>query len=67
MTGAELAYLAARVLTCETLTGADLKALNTFDQPRRVVPQPLDAPAAGARMTFRLPARSYTVVQVSLA
>jgi alpha-N-arabinofuranosidase len=57
----------ARVLAYETLTGADLKALNTFDQPRRVVPQRLDAPAAGARMTFRLPARSYTVVQVSLA
>jgi alpha-N-arabinofuranosidase len=57
----------ARVLACETLTGTDLKALNTFDQPRRVVPQRLDAPAVGARMTFRLPARSYTVVEVSLA
>jgi alpha-N-arabinofuranosidase len=57
----------ARVLACETLTGADLKALNTFDQPRRVAPRQLDAPAAGARMTFRLPARSYTVVQLSLS
>jgi alpha-N-arabinofuranosidase len=54
-----------RVLACETLTGPDLKAFNTFDEPRRVAPQRLDAPAAGARMTFRLPARSYTVARVA--
>ena len=54
-----------RVLACETLTGADLKAFNTFEQPRRVVPQRLDAPAAGARMTFKLPPRSYTVAQIA--
>ena len=29
-----------RVLACETLTGPDLKAFNTFEQPRRVAPQP---------------------------
>jgi len=54
-----------RVLVCETLTGTDLKAFNTFEQPRRVVPQRLDPPAAGARMTFKLPARSYTVAQLA--
>jgi alpha-N-arabinofuranosidase len=54
-----------RVLTCETLTGPDLKAFNTFEQPRRVAPQRLEPPAAGARMTFKLPARSYTVVQLA--
>ena len=52
-----------RVLACETLTGSDLKAVNTFEQPKRVVPQPLDAPKVGSRMTFRLPPRSYSVVQ----
>lgn len=52
-----------RVLACETLTGPDLKAFNIFDAPTRVAPQRLDAPAPGARMTFRLPPRSYTVVQ----
>jgi alpha-N-arabinofuranosidase len=52
-----------RVLACETLTGSDLKAFNTFDAPTRVAPQRLDAPAPGARMTFRLPPRSYTVAQ----
>jgi alpha-L-arabinofuranosidase len=56
-----------RVLACETLTGTDLKAFNTFDQPRRVVPQRLDAPAPGARMTFRLPPRSYTMAQLETA
>jgi alpha-N-arabinofuranosidase len=56
----------ARVLACETLTGADLKAVNTFADPRRVAPQRLDAPAAGARMTFKLPPRSYTVAHLGL-
>jgi alpha-N-arabinofuranosidase len=55
-----------RVLACETLTGADLKAFNTFEQPRKVAPQALDAPAAGGRMTFKLPAGSYTVAHVAL-
>ena len=54
-----------RVVTCETLTGTDLKAFNTFEQPRRVVPQRLDAPAPGARMTFKLPPRSYTVAHLA--
>jgi alpha-N-arabinofuranosidase len=54
-----------RVLACETLTGTDLKAFNTFEQPTRVAPQRLDAPAAGARMTFKLPPRSYTVVHLA--
>jgi alpha-L-arabinofuranosidase len=57
----------ARVLTCETLTGSDLKALNTFEQPRMVVPAALDAPGPAARMTFRLPARSYSVAHLATA
>jgi alpha-N-arabinofuranosidase len=54
-----------RVLTCETLTGTDLKAFNTFEEPRRVAPQRLEPPAAGARMTFKLPPRSYTVAHLA--
>ncbi len=54
-----------RVLACETLTGPDLKAFNTFEDPKRVVPRPLEPPAAGARMTFKLPPRSYTVAQLA--
>ena len=55
----------ARVLACETLTGPDLKAVNTFAEPRRVAPQRLDAPAAGDRLAFKLPPRSYTVVHLA--
>ena len=54
-----------KVIACETLTGTDLKAFNTFEQPQRVVPQRLDPPAVGSRMTFKLPPRSYTVVQLA--
>jgi len=57
----------ARVIACETLTGTDLKAFNTFEQPKRVVPQKLEAPAPGSRMTFKLPPRSYSVVQLATA
>lgn len=56
----------ARVLSCETLTGSDLKAVNSFEAPRRVAPQPLTAPAPGARMTMSLPPRSYTAVHLAL-
>jgi alpha-N-arabinofuranosidase len=56
-----------RVLACETLTGPDLKASNTFAQPKVVAPSALDAPQAGPRMTFRLPARSYSVVHLATA
>jgi alpha-N-arabinofuranosidase len=56
----------ARVLACETITGSDLKAFNTIEQSNRVVPQRLDPPAAGSRMTFKLPARSYTVAHLAV-
>ena len=55
-----------RVLACDTITGTDLKAFNTFDQPRRVAPQALAPPAAGGRMSFKLPPGSYTAVHLSL-
>ena len=37
-----------RVIACETLTGPDLKAFNTFDDPKKVVPQPAVAARAGS-------------------
>ncbi len=56
-----------RVLALETLTGSDLKAFNTFDQPNTVSPQKLDAPAVGSKMTFKLPPRSYSVAHIAIA
>jgi alpha-N-arabinofuranosidase len=57
----------ARVISCETITGPDLKAFNTFQRPNVVVPRPLDPPKAAAKMTFKLPARSYTIATLSLS
>jgi alpha-N-arabinofuranosidase len=54
-----------RLVNALVLTGADLKAGNTFDAPQRVQPQPLDKPRAAADgMTLELPARSYSVLQL---
>ena len=51
---------------CQTITGNDLKAVNTFDQPRNVVPQNLEAPRLGPKMTLQVPARSYSVVSLAI-
>jgi alpha-N-arabinofuranosidase len=56
-----------RVISCQVLTGSDLKAVNSFAAPKNVVPQPLEPPRAGSEMTLQLPARSYTVVNVGFA
>jgi alpha-N-arabinofuranosidase len=53
-----------KVLVSTTLTGNDLKALNTFESPRQVVPQAFEKPVtSGGRSKFEVPARSYTVIQ----
>jgi len=49
-----------------TMTGADLKAGNTFADPKRVVPQMLESPKVGSRMTVQLPARSYSILSLAL-
>jgi alpha-L-arabinofuranosidase len=56
-----------RVNSCEVLTGPDLKAVNGFDAPNRVVPKSLDSPQVGSKMTLQVPARSYTVLNLALA
>lgn len=55
-----------KVASSLTITGTDLKAINTFDAPNRVVPQPLEPPAARQNMTLQVPARSYSVVTVAV-
>jgi alpha-N-arabinofuranosidase len=54
----------ARVVASQVLTGSDLKAVNGFDAPERVKPQPFDKPSTtNGRTRFEVPARSYTVIQ----
>ncbi len=54
----------SRLVSSSVLTGADLKAFNSFETPQRVVPQPADKPLmAGGGTRFELPARSYSVFQ----
>jgi alpha-N-arabinofuranosidase len=55
--------LPTRVLVSETLTGNNLKAFNTFQEPRRVAPRPLEPPKAGARTMVQVPPKSYSVIQ----
>jgi alpha-N-arabinofuranosidase len=53
-----------RVLSSSVLTGKDLKAFNTFQDPQRVVPQTFDKPiSSGTRTKLEVPARSYTAIQ----
>jgi alpha-L-arabinofuranosidase len=53
-----------QVLASWVLTGNDLKAVNSFEAPRRVLPQALDKPSTnGGRTKFEVPAGSYTVLQ----
>ncbi len=52
------------VLSATVMTGSDLKAFNSFDAPKRVVPQSADKPiTSGSRTKLELPARSYTAIQ----
>jgi alpha-N-arabinofuranosidase len=54
------------VLAAETITGPDLKAFNTFEEPNKVVATKLDGIKAGGKMTIKLPPRSYSVVQLAV-
>jgi alpha-L-arabinofuranosidase len=54
----------SRVAVSQVLTGNDLKAVNGFDTPERVKPQPFERPATtNGRTRVEVPARSYTVIQ----
>jgi alpha-L-arabinofuranosidase len=55
----------SRVLVCETLTGSDLKAANSFERPTLVAPRALEPPRVGSKMTFKLPPRSYSVAHIA--
>ena len=55
---------AGGLLAASVLTGGDLKAVNSFDAPQRVVPRAADQPSSdGSRTKFEVPPRSYSVFQ----
>jgi alpha-N-arabinofuranosidase len=56
-----------QVVSGALLSGDDLKASNSFANPRRVAPESFTAPAAnGGRTKFEIPAHSYAVIQWSM-
>jgi len=56
----------ARVAEAMVLTGDDLKAVNSFEAPKRVAPRALDKPTvSNGRMKFEVPARSYSMIQLT--
>jgi alpha-N-arabinofuranosidase len=56
----------ASVLAAETVTGKDLKAANSFEEPNKVGLAKLDVGTAGGRMNVKLPPRSYSVIHLSV-
>ena len=56
-----------KVLVAQTVTGPDLKAFNTFENPANVVATKLDATRAGTKMTIKVPPRSYSVFHLAVA
>ena len=57
----------ARVQTAQVLTGNDLKAFNSFESPKKVVPVDLGKPAtSGGHTKFELPPHSYSVIRWSM-
>jgi alpha-N-arabinofuranosidase len=55
---------ATKLKASAVLAGSDLKAVNDFSAPTRVVPREADKPViSGVRTTLELPPRSYSVYQ----
>src|ERR1700722_10510358 len=58
----------SKVVAAWLLTGDDLKAANSFADPKRIVPQAFSIAAPkGSRSVLELPAHSYAAIQWSLA
>jgi alpha-N-arabinofuranosidase len=56
--------MSARTATGETLTGAAVDAVNTFEAPDAVAPKPFSARVQGDRLTLTLAPKSVTVFSV---
>ncbi|GAC1665996.1 MAG: alpha-N-arabinofuranosidase [Candidatus Acidiferrum sp.] len=57
----------SRLLASWVLTGDDLKAVNSFTEPQKVVPKAAEKPStSGGRTVLEVPPRSYSVFQWGL-
>jgi alpha-L-arabinofuranosidase len=59
-----IAGVAAKSASGETLTAPKVDSVNTFDAPNTVVPKPFSAKAQGGKLSLRLDPKSVTVVSV---
>ena len=55
-----------RVAGCETLTGPDLKAFNSFEKTAQVAPRALDPPKAESENDVQTAAALYTVARIAI-
>jgi alpha-N-arabinofuranosidase len=61
---ADLAGITAKSASAETLTGAAVDRVNTFDAPASVVPKPAAVKVQGGKLSLTVEARSVTVVSI---
>jgi alpha-N-arabinofuranosidase len=59
-----IAGIAAKSASGETLTAPKVDSVNTFDAPQTVVPKPYSAKAQGGKLTLKLEPKSVTVISV---
>jgi alpha-N-arabinofuranosidase len=60
-------FTAARLIDHQTMTSADLEAVNTREKPLTVVPKAgSDGKVKDGRLTARLPRHSYQIMRVAL-
>jgi alpha-L-arabinofuranosidase len=64
MIDAEVAGMTAKSATAETLTGAAVDSINTFDSPNAVVPKPATVKIQSGRLSLIVEPRSVTVVSI---
>ena len=56
--------MAAKSARAETLTGAAVDSINTFDAPNAVVPKPATIKIQNGRLSLTVEPRSVTVVSI---
>jgi alpha-N-arabinofuranosidase len=62
--GVRLTGVSARTAAGETLTAPAVDSVNTFDNPKAVVPKPVTARLQGDQLTLTLEPKSVTVLAV---